>query len=109
MANGTAKRDSTWGIFVLAACYLVFLFLWRVIVPGGEWPLPPTHYITMGLDVALIAVVVFLRSRLSAQLAETPSRATLAMVLFWCALGAGVGSLLIRFTSKAAWWTGHLS
>lgn len=109
MASGTKTRDSSWAIFVLAACYLIFLFLWRILLPGGEWPLPPMHYVTMGLDVVLIAVVFVLRSRLSGYLAENPSRALLATVLFWCALGAGIGSLLIRFTSDAAWWTGHLS
>jgi hypothetical protein len=29
-------------------------------------------------------------------------------MLFWFGLIAGVGSLLIRFTGDAAWWTGHL-
>jgi len=54
-------------------------------------------------------VVFILRFRLSEKLGDNPSRATFATVLFWCALGAGVGSLLIRFTSESAWWTGHLS
>lgn len=109
MADGTKTRDSTWAVFVLAAGYLVFLFLWRILLPAGAWPSPPMHYLSMGLDVVLIAVVFVLRLRLSEQLGENPSRATFATVLFWCALGAGAGSLLIRFTSESAWWTGHLS
>ncbi|CAG0953968.1 MAG: hypothetical protein F9K19_10345 [Rhizobiaceae bacterium] len=109
MADKARKADSTWAIFVLAACYLVFLFLWRILLPGGAWPPPPMHYASMGLDILLIAVVFALRFRLSEHLGANPSRATFATVLFWCALGAGFGSLLIRFTSESAWWTGHLS
>lgn len=109
MAREARKVDSVWAIYVLAACYLVFLFFWRILLPGGEWPLPPMHYVSMGLDLVLMAVVFALRFRLTAYLDRNPARATLATVLFWCALGAGIGSLLIRFTSDAAWWTGHLS
>lgn len=109
MASEVRTGDSTWAIFVLAACYLVFLFVWRILMPGGEWPPPPMHLVSMGLDVVLVAVVFILRFRMSGHLGENPSRATLAPILFWCGLGAGIGSLLIRFTSDAAWWTGHLS
>ncbi len=109
MVNNTRKVDSTWAIYVLAACYLVFLFFWRILLPGGERPLPPMHHVSMALDLALVAVVFVLRFRLSGYLGENPSRGTFATILFWCALGAGIGSLLIRFTSDAAWWTGHLS
>ncbi|HHZ08958.1 MAG TPA: hypothetical protein GX405_09300 [Rhizobiales bacterium] len=109
MADGAKTRDSTWAVFVLAAGYLVFLFLWRILLPAAEWPRPPMHYLAMGLDVLLVAVVFVLRFRMSGQLAENPARATFATVLFWCALGAGIGSLLIRFTGEAAWRTGHLS
>ena len=109
MAKEVRTVDSTWAVFVLAACYLVFLFFWRILLPGGEWPQPPMHYVSMGLDVVLVAVVFVLRFRLSEYLGENPSRATFATILFWCALGAGIGSLLIRFTGETAWWTGHLS
>lgn len=96
-----------WLTFRIVAIYLVARFLWAVLVPGGEWPLPPWHYVSMGIDLALLASMIVMRARLSFT-GPTEHRRTFGNTLFGLGLVAGVGLILIRFTSDAAWWTGHL-
>ena len=98
--QGNAGRT----VFLLIAVYLIVRFLWRAVIPGGGWPVPPWHYVSMGIDVVLVGCLIALRSRQS----DGESRGGAATPLFWLGVVAGVGSLLIRFTGEAAWWTGHL-
>lgn len=103
-----AQPNSTnWRIYQCVSIYLFLRFLWAVLIPGGEWPLPPWHYVSMGIDLVLLVCVVLMRPQLFPAGSQDP-RAGMANVLFGLGLVAGVGLLLIRFTSKAAWWTGHL-
>ena len=103
MSTDARQGSSSRTVFLLIALYLIVRFLWRAIIPGGGWPLPPWHYISMGIDVVLVGCLVVLRSRQSDL--ESSDRASTP--LFWLGLIAGVGSLLIRFTGEGAWWTGH--
>jgi hypothetical protein len=72
-------------------------FGYRVLVPAYEMPLRMAQVSSMLFDAFMVAGLVALglsgRSR-------SP--------LFWMALAAGIGLMLIRFTSNEAWWTGHL-
>jgi lipid-A-disaccharide synthase-like uncharacterized protein len=104
-ANQQGKSVPT--VFWFISIYLIVRFLWAVLVPGGEWPVSPSHYISMGIDLLLLVALFGLRSRLS-EVPDNSRRAT-ATILFWFGVVAGVGLLLIRFTSDAAWWTGHLT
>jgi hypothetical protein len=106
----TSARSGTvnWRAYQLVSIYLFLSFLWAAIVPGGAWPLSPWHYVSMGIDLALLACVLLLRPRLFPENGRSDPRAAWANLLFGLGLMAGIGLLLIRFTSDAAWWTGHL-
>jgi hypothetical protein len=80
--------------FVFAGL-LIFWFLYRVVVPAHEYPIRPEQVLTMLFEVGLLIGLFGAKSKLPAW-------------LFWAALVCGVGLFLIRFTSDAAWWTGHL-
>lgn len=109
MTTETRQAGSAWIFFLIFSGYLILTFLYRVFVPGGGWPLSPWHYISMGLTALLIAGLVAQRSIVSGALQTDDPRHRWIGSLFWCGLIAGGGSLLIRFTSDAAWWTGHLN
>ena len=96
-------------VFIVGSIYLIATFLWRLFVRGGEWPLSPGHYVSMLLTVVIAATLIAMRPRLMEGFAEEPSKQKTATTLFTLAMVAAVGSLLIRFTSTAAWWTGHLT
>jgi hypothetical protein len=108
MTTETQSNTANWRVYQFVSIYLFLRFLWAVVVPGGEWPLPPWHYISMGIDVVLLACILLMRPRLFPEKGHDDPRATTANVLFGLGLIAGLGLLLIRFTSDAAWWTGHL-
>ena len=103
MTTDAGQGNSGRMVFLLIALYLIVLFLWRAIVPGGSWPLPPWPYVSMGIDLVLIGCLIALRTRQS----DAESRGWASTPLFWLGLIAGIGSLLIRFTGEGAWWTGH--
>ncbi|MDW6020734.1 hypothetical protein SAZ10_03050 [Mesorhizobium sp. BAC0120] len=108
MTTSTRSDTVNWRAYQLVSCYLLLSLLWAVIVPGGAWPLSPWHYVSMGIDLVLLASVLLLRPRLFPENGRNYPRVTRANILFGLGLVAGVGLLLIRFTSDAAWWTGHL-
>jgi hypothetical protein len=106
MSDAPATASRAWYLLAFLAAYLALRFLWRAVVPGGAWPLPPEHLIEMGLDALALLVLVALRVRVAQAGAPSPALANVAL-----AAGAvgGAGLLAIRFTSEAAWWTGHFA
>jgi hypothetical protein len=108
MNTSTQSNATNWRVYQFVSIYLFLRFLWAIVVPGGEWPLPPWHYVSMGIDLVLLACVLLMRPRLFPEQGYNDPRATWANILFGLGLVAGIGLLLIRFTSDAAWWTGHL-
>lgn len=106
MAEQSTK--SNYPVFVLMSGYLIGIFLWRVLMRGGEWPLSPSHYLSMGLTLGLVIGVYGIGGKVM-QAERGTNRETMATALYWLGLIAGVLTLLIRFTSDAAWWTGHLT
>jgi hypothetical protein len=87
---GGAKAPIT---FPVIACLLIVDCLWRLVAPGGLWPVSPWHYLSMGVDLLLLIAPPYIRW---------------GGWLFGLGVGAGVIMLLLRFTSEHAWWTGHL-
>ena len=85
-------------IFILASIYLIAVFLYRVLIPGNEWPMRTEQVMTMGFDLLVIVGLVGMKRRVPQ-----------AAILFWIALAAGVGLFAIRFSSEPSWWTGHLA
>jgi hypothetical protein len=82
-------------LFFVVSLYLIGTFLWRVLVEAHEYAMRTEQMLTIGLDLLMVIGLFGIR-------AHGPKP------LFWIAMVAGVGLLLIRFTSDAAWWTGHL-
>jgi hypothetical protein len=98
MAEQTYKSENRSELtLMLIAALLIGSFGWRLLVPASEYPVRSVQVLTMGFDLALVAGLIGLRSR-----------APKLRVLFWIALAAGIGLFVIRFTSDASWWTGHL-
>lgn len=108
MAISTRSNATSWKIYQALSIYLVLRFLWAIFTPGGEYPMPPWHYVSMGINLVLLACVLLMRPGLFPEQGYNDPRAGWANVLFGLGLIAGVGLLGIRFTSNAAWWTGHL-
>jgi MFS-type transporter involved in bile tolerance (Atg22 family) len=97
-----------WPVYLIVSGYLILRFAAAIFMRGGEWPLPPSHYLQMAVDAGLLVGVIGLRSQLSARLDRHDPRRGLMGVLLVVGVIAGVSLLLIRFTSDAAWWTGYL-
>jgi hypothetical protein len=98
MAEQTIKSENRNELtFILVAALVIGSFVWRALVPATEYPERSVQVLTMGFDLALIAGLIGMRSR-----------APKLRVLFWIALAAGIGLFIIRLTSEASWWTGHL-
>jgi hypothetical protein len=103
---GEDRQSRTWRLFQFVVLVLAVRFAWAVLVPGGSWPLPPAHLIAMGIDGALLLAAIALRTKVSSALND--GRRPHANILMAVASVCGLGLLGIRFTSDAAWWTGHL-
>jgi hypothetical protein len=85
-------------VFIGVAGLIIANFLYRLFVPAHEYPMRTEQVLDIGLDILLL-VVLFGMKRQAPRL----------HILFWIALAAAIGSLLIRvFGGDAAWWTGHL-
>ncbi len=97
-----------WPIYLIVSGYLILRFATAIFLRGGEWPMPPSHYLQMAVDLGLLVGLIGLRSQFYAKLDRYDSRRGLAGVLFIFGVISGVGLLLIRFTSDAGWWTGYL-
>lgn len=103
-SDGSGKRT----IFRLLSIYMMATFLWRAFVPGGEWPRPPTRFITIAIDLLCVGVLIRLKAQLSAESKPGKRISMGSIVLFWIALLAGLGVLAIRLDDDASWATGHL-
>jgi hypothetical protein len=75
--------------------------------PGGEWPRPPTRFITIAIDLLCVGILIGLKVQLSAKKKPGKRISTAGIVLFWIALLAGLGVLAIRLHDDASWATGH--
>ncbi len=102
-----ASPGKTWPVFLLLCAYLILQCLWRLFTPGGSWPMPPWHYVSMASDVLIWAVMIGLKSQITPQIAGDRSRARLGNILFGAAFVSGIIMIALRLTSDSAWWTGH--
>ena len=90
------------------ACLLIVDCVWRLVTPGGPWPVSPWHYLSMGVDLLLIVGLVALWRSYPAPTPDAPPYVRWGGWLFGLGFAAGIIMLLLRFTSDHAWWTGHL-
>ncbi len=91
----SGARPKPW-LFYALTCLLIAEFLWSVIVPAHEYPMRAEQVLTMALNAGMMIGLFGVKNA-----GPKP--------LWWIALIAGVGLFAIRFTSDAAWWTGHLA
>ncbi|MDO9411586.1 MAG: hypothetical protein Q7T81_03295 [Pseudolabrys sp.] len=80
----------------LLPALLIGNFLWRTLTTAHEYPSRGVQVMQMVIDAGLTIGLFGIKSRMQPW-------------LFWLALICGLGLFAIRFTSDAAWWTGHLS
>ncbi|HVF72603.1 MAG TPA: hypothetical protein VM940_13425 [Chthoniobacterales bacterium] len=93
--------------FFFLAIYLILTFLYRVLVTAHEYDSVAVVYMSIGLDLAMIAGLILGKIAISRQITAHQRRG-LVTIVFVVALLAGVGLLGLRITSDAGWWTGHL-
>ena len=91
-----AAGKRSYAIAFTLACFLIAEFLWRTFTTAHEYPMRSAQILSISLD--LLAVIGLIGTR---RYIPTP--------MFWIALVAGLALFAIRFTSDAAWWTGHLT
>jgi hypothetical protein len=95
--SAAPAQKSRSGAFYFITLATIATFAYRVLVPANEFPLKMAQVSSMMFDAFMVAgLVAFGLDGRSRQL------------LFWVAIAAGIGLILIRFTSNEAWWTGHL-
>ncbi|MCF3643025.1 hypothetical protein LXM94_23985 [Rhizobium sp. TRM95111] len=94
-------------VFLAISAYLVAKCLWRVFIPGGSWPLPPWHILSMASDILLLIVLMLMNWVTDTSGFDQKAR-RVRTAMFWGGTISGVVLVLIRFTGSAAWWTGHL-
>lgn len=97
MSNATTPADTGRHqiLFFVMSLYLIGTFLYCVLTPAHEFGAPAEEMLTVGLNLLMVIGLFGIR-------AQGPKP------LFWIAMVAGIGLLLISFTSDSAWWTGHL-
>lgn len=108
MANDDVTTKNRWNIFRLVAAYLILSLLWRALVTAHEYPGRTSQIMDIVVDLFAFVGIIGLRNQLVAALpANDPRKSTLGLI-FAISIAAGIGLFLIRFTSEAAWRTGHL-
>ncbi len=108
MPQNRELKPTFWLSYYFLATVIVARFLWRVLTSGGSFPLPPFHYYSMVIDLLMLGALMFAKRHVSRWVGYGSPEASKANLAFVPGLIAGVGLLLIRFTSHHAWWTGHL-
>jgi len=104
----TSGGTRNWNILRIIGGYMMLLLLWRVFVPAHEYSMRTEQVLDIVINIGLIVGVVGTFKALSNDFAPDDSRWATAKLFYWGGLSAGIVMLLIRFTSNAAWWTGHL-
>ena len=67
---GAAKAPIT---LPAIACLLIADCVWRLVTPGGPWPVSPWHYLSMGVDLPLLVGLVALWRTYPAPTPNAPS------------------------------------
>ena len=87
---------------------MMLLLLWRVFAPAHEYSLRTAQLLDVAVNIGLIVGLVGTHRSLANYFEPDDLRWPSAGVFDWGGLIAGICMLLIRLTSDAAWWTGHL-
>jgi hypothetical protein len=104
MATPASTKQNTIVIFLMAAVLGWGAFS-AFTLPAGEYPPPPYHLFTLGLDVlmtVILAVLLMAERRAPPTLVRTVAMGSGALGVL-----AGIAQIAVRFTSDHGWWTGH--
>jgi hypothetical protein len=74
--------------------YLIAAFLWRALTAAHEYPSTTMRNMTIGLD--LLCLIGLIGTRIHFFKNSLPGELMAWKILFWAALAAGAGLLLIR-------------
>jgi membrane protease YdiL (CAAX protease family) len=100
------KKNQT--LMFCLAFYLVLIFLWRLFSTANEYDSVEMVWFSIGFDVLCLVALVATRIQLT-QSVEGQPLSPVGQVMFFVALGAGIGLLAIRLNGDASWWTGHVN
>jgi hypothetical protein len=95
-----------------AALFGGAVLLWgaysALILPGGEYPMPPMHFLEMAFDLGLTIAIAGL-TFLNLRPASDTNLRSVAILVGCAGVIAGLVQLGIRFHSDHGWWTGHFN
>lgn len=94
--------------FFLISGYLILTAIKRVLVTANEYPPREAQILEMVIDGGALICLVGMWFTVSKTIKRDDKAAIPMALLFLVALAAGIALFGIRFTSDAAWWTGHL-
>jgi hypothetical protein len=95
--------------FFIISGYLILTAARRLLVTANEYPPREAQILEMVIDGASIVCLIGLFAVVSKTIKRDDRAAVPIALLFLVALVAGITLFGIRFTSDAAWWTGHLN
>jgi hypothetical protein len=95
------RREGADNLAVIA-CLLIVDCLWRLVTPGGPWPVTPWNYVSMGVDLLFLIGLVALWRNYPAPTPDAPPHVRWGGWLFGLRVTAGIIMLLLRFTSDHA-------
>jgi hypothetical protein len=101
-----SQASKTLRLFYCLSIYVIPTFLWRFLVPAYEESEPDSLiYFEILLEFVSVGGLVVLFTQLRSQEADAAQAPPAA--LFWIALVAAIGILIMRFSSTDGWYTGH--
>ena len=95
--------------FFIISGYLILTAARRLLVTANEYPPREAQILEMVIDGGAFICLIGMWTGVSKTIKRDDKAAVPMALLFLVALIAGVTLFGIRFTSDAAWWTGHLN
>ena len=95
--------------FFIISGYLILTAARRLFVTASEYPPREAQILEMVIDGGALICLIGFWVTVSKTIKRDDKAAVPLALLFLVALVAGVALFGIRFTSDAAWWTGHLN
>ncbi len=107
MAAADTGGKAPTALAVISA-YIILRCLWKVFIPATGYSMPPWPVLTLIFDILLLVPLFVLKPQVPAAGPGSPFQVRYATPLFIGGIVATVILVLIRFSSEAGWWTGHL-
>ncbi|QPC90911.1 hypothetical protein [Mesorhizobium sp. INR15] len=108
MPDAGQTKPVSWTPFRVMAALLILPFVWRLCIPGGEYSSRGVIWLDILINLGLLFGLYGARKQLQRN-ASGDERWKIGAPLYWAAMIAGIGVLLIRVSSSHGWWTGHLT